>query len=366
MRRGDGGPSVTDLQRRLSRATGESIPATGQFDDALERHVRSFQRSRGIAADGIVGPETWRNLLEAGFRLGDRLLWHTRIMMRGDDVATLQHQLNLLGFDSGAEDGIFGALTQTAVEEFQRNIGLVVDGIVGPNTIAMLTRVQRDYHSGGIGVRAREWEALRTLSRRGIIGARVLIDPAHGQADPGVIGPTGVAESEITWSIANRLAARLQATGAIVDLSRGPRTTPPDSDRSRLANELAVDIVVSIAVSALDNPVAHGASTYYFGSSRFTSEGGKRLASVVQRTMVDAGWRPDCRTHPSTAPILRETRMPAVIVEPGFLTSPLDEQKLRKGIWHDRLADALSSAMATFFSDVPESESVTPSHQALV
>lgn len=351
IRRGHSGPQVDDVRRRIARATGDDLPLTGVFDEALERRVRSFQRARGIAADGIVGPETWRNLVEGGYRLGDRLLWRTRVVMRGDDVVTLQHLLNLLGFDAGPEDGIFGLRTQSAVEEFQRNIGLVVDGAVGPTTVSMLNRLKRSHHSGGVGVRAREREALRKLSGRGVIGTRVLVDPAHGQGDPGVVGPAGVAESEIAWSIASRLVARLQASGAAVDLSRGPRTNPGNSDRARLANELAVDIVLSIALSGLSNPIARGASAYYFGSDRFVSEGGMRLAELAQNAVVGAGWRPDCRIHPSTAPILRETRMPAVIVEPGFLSSPLDERKLRSGPWQDGLADALASAVTQFLSN---------------
>lgn len=366
IRRGDNGPQVADVRRRLARATGDDIPPTGAFDEVLERHMRSFQRARGIAADGIVGPETWRNLVEAGHRLGDRLLWRTRVPMHGDDVMVLQHQLNLLGFDAGPEDGIFGALAQAAVEEFQRNIGLVVDGTVGPATVNMLNRLKRSHHSGGVGVRAREREALRKLSGRGVIGARVLVDPAHGPGDPGVVGAAGVVEAEITWRIASRLTARLQASGAMVDLSRGPRSNPDNSDRARLANELAVDIVLSIAVGGLGNPVARGASSYYFGSERFVSEGGMRLAELAQRAVVDAGWVPDCRIHPSTAPILRETRMPAVIVEPGFLSSPLDERKLQSGGWQDGLADALASAVTEFLSaGAPRPQDPTPTHGLL-
>lgn len=345
IRRGDRGPVVEDLGRRLARATGTDAPTADRFDDDLERRIRAFQRSRGIAADGIVGPETWRNLTEAGHQLGDRLLWRTRVMMRGDDVIALQHRLNVLGFDAGPEDGIFGQATQAAVEEFQRNIGLVVDGTVGPATVGMLHRLHRDHHSGGAGVRAREWEALRRLSYRGIIGARILIDPSGGPRAPGVIGAAGTAESEIAWSLANRLGARLLANGAVVEVSRGPRTTPSPQDRSRLANELAVDLVVSIGVSGARSPLARGSSAYYFGNNQFVSETGRHFADVLSRAMVEAGWLPDCRTHPSTAPILRETRMAAVIVEPGFLTSPLDERKLRNGLWQDRLADALSDAL---------------------
>lgn len=355
IKRGNVGPDVEDIRQRLLRTNpsgGLPEPDRAEvFDRELEQQVRSFQRARGIAADGIVGSETWRQLVEAGYQLGDRLLWRTRNMMRGDDVVALQHRINLLGFDAGSEDGIFGPLTQTAVEEFQRNIGLVVDGVVGPSTLATLSRVQRDYQFGGVGIAAREREALRRLSGRGVIGARVLIDPTRGRDDPGAIGPTGVAQFEICWSIANRLAARLQASGAVVDLSRGPRTTPTAAQRAGLANELAVDVVISIGLSALASPVARGASTYYFGTERFVSAGGQRLAEIVQDAVTVGGWRPDCRTHMSTAPILRDTRMPAVIVEPGFLTSPLDERKLRSGTWQDRLVDALATAVTAFFSE---------------
>ena len=279
--------------------------------------------------------------------------------MRGDDVIALQHRLNVLGFDAGPEDGIFGQATQSAVEDFQRNIGLVVDGTVGPATVGMLKRLERDHHSGGAAVRAREWEALRHLSHRGIIGARILVDPVGGQHASGITGPTGVADHLVTWALANRLAARLLANGAVVELSRGPRTTPSPSERSRLANELAVDIVVSIGVSGLRTPLARGSSAYYFGNARFVSEAGRQLAATLSTAMVDAGWRPDCRIHPSTAPILRETRMPAVIIEPGFLTSPLDERKLRNGLWQDSLTDALTDALTAFLHRASPSQPVS-------
>lgn len=371
IRRGDVGPAVGDVRARLARARGDDEAPPQQhaelFDEALEIQVRAFQRSRGLAADGIVGPQTWRELVEAGQRLGDRLLWRTRVPMRGDDVVDLQRRLNALGFDAGPEDGIFGPLTQTAVEEFQRNIGLVVDGAAGPATFEMLSRVQRSYQSTGVGVRAREREALRGLARRGVIGARVLVDPAHGPADPGFIGPTGVAESEVTWAVASRLVARLQARGAIVDLSRGPRTTPEPSTRARLANDLAVDVVVSIEAAGHRSPRAAGPSSSYFATERFTSTGGQRLAELVQQAVVDAGWQPDGRTHPSTAPILRETRMPAVIVAPGFLTSPLDERRLRSDAWQNRLADALTAGVDDFFSqpaaDLPAARAGLPAQQ---
>ncbi len=101
-------------------------------------------RSRSSAAlrvDGICGPETWAALVESGFRLGDRLLYLRRPMLRGDDVIELQRRLNVLGFDAGREDGIFGPATGRALTEFQRNVGLAADGIFGPDTAHELGRI---------------------------------------------------------------------------------------------------------------------------------------------------------------------------------------------------------------------------------
>jgi N-acetylmuramoyl-L-alanine amidase len=349
IRLGDAGAPVVDVQRRLAHALDEPLPADGTFGTRTLEAVRRFQRARHLPADGIVGSETWRALVDAGHGLGSRLLWHSRRMMRGDDVRELQHRLNQLGFDAGAEDGIFGPLARAAVEDFQRNTGLPVDGIVGPATLSALRRLRREHQSGGIGVRAREREWLRHLTGRTLAGARILVDPSHGPNDPGHIGPSGVTEADVAWQVSSRLHARLVARGAHVVLSRGPGSNPSGSDRARLANEQGVHVAVSVGVNALDNPQARGSSTYYFGAPHFVSEGGYRLATLVQDHITAADWRPDCRVHPMTWSILRETRMPTIVTEPGFITSPHDEQQLADPSRQDALADALVEALAQFF-----------------
>ncbi len=354
IRLGDSGPAVRDLQQRLARLVDADLPIDSAFGERTRTAVRRFQQARGLAADGVVEPETWRALVEAGYALGDRLLWHTRRMLRGDDVLDLQHRLNQLGFDAGPEDGIFGPLTQSAVEEFQRNVGLDVDGVAGPELLEALRRLRRAHQTGGVAVRLRERESLRRLSARGIVGARILVDPAHGPDDPGHVGPSGVPESAITWDLGHRLAARLAARGAHVLLSRGPHTTPDQSARARLANEQGVDAVLSLAVNALDTPSACGSSCYYFGAPHFVSEGGQRLAELVQAAVVADGWLPDGRVHPMTWSLLRETRMPAVVIEPAFITNPDDEARLLAPAELDGLAGGLADAVTAFFESAPD------------
>ena len=337
------------MQRRLQRIRTHDVTVNGLFDQPTEQAVRQFQRLRGLPADGIVSQETWRVLVEAGYSLGDRLLLRTRVPLRGDDVVDLQLRLNQLGFDAGNEDGIFGRATQAAVEEFQRNMGLAVDGRVGPATVQQLRRLRRDHQRAGAGVRARQRERLREWIGQSLTSRRLLIDPARGPADPGATGPAGTVEADVTWAIASQLAARLNATGASAFLSRGPTTSPSGSERARLANELDVDAVISISTNSLGNPSARGAATYYFGTQQFVSESGQRLATALLDELVTHDWVPDCRVHPMTWAILRETRMPAVIVEPGFLSSPEDEARLTDTSLQATIAEALLTGVARFF-----------------
>src|SRR5207237_2092923 len=141
---GDTGEPVRDLQRRLAAQGFHAAADThGVFSDATEDAVRSFQTQRGLRIDGICGPQTWSALVEAGYRLGDRLLYHRTPMLRGDDVLDLQQKLNALGFDAGRGDGIFGPHTAEALRDFQRNVGAVPDAICGPESIAALDRLSR-------------------------------------------------------------------------------------------------------------------------------------------------------------------------------------------------------------------------------
>jgi N-acetylmuramoyl-L-alanine amidase len=347
IRLGDIGEDVRDVQRRLRRL-GAELDTGGVFDLTTDRAVRGFQRTRGLAADGIIGPETWRELVEAGHQLGDRLLWQSRVMLRGDDVRELQQRLNRLGFDAGQEDGIFGPLVRAAVEEFQRNVGLEVDGVAGPQTVGALRRLHRDHQAGGAAGRVREREWRRQLAGRGLAGTRVLVDPAHGAGDPGVVGPGGLSEAEVAWDLGRRLAGRLAARGADVVLSRGPASAPTPGERAVLANEQGADVVVSVACNHLETDIARGCATYYYGAPPVTSAQGEDLAEMLQAAMVGAGWGPDCRTHPVTWTLLRETRMPAVVVEPAFLSCPDDEARLSDPVQADLLAAALAAALAAF------------------
>ena len=136
VRPSDRGPAVEDIQRRLLTLGYDLGPTgvDGVFLGETAKAVESFQRQHGLSEDGLVGDETWSALVDAGFKLGDRMLYLRMPYFHGADVRALQQALSVLGFACGVVDGIFGAFSERAVREFQRNAGLHADGIAGPET----------------------------------------------------------------------------------------------------------------------------------------------------------------------------------------------------------------------------------------
>ena len=95
-----------------------------------------FQRRRGLSVDGVVGPQTRRAFGKRG-----RPAFGSRTMKRGDrgwDVAAMQYILARRGYPPGAIDAVFGPMTDAALRNFQRALGLSADGLAGPATIAGL------------------------------------------------------------------------------------------------------------------------------------------------------------------------------------------------------------------------------------
>ncbi|MEJ7720301.1 MAG: peptidoglycan-binding protein [Ilumatobacteraceae bacterium] len=121
---------------------GYSTGADGIFGSGTKSRVVSFQRSRGLAADGVVGQNTWGKLIS-----------NVQYGGRGSTVRAAQVQLNKYGHRLSV-DGIFGSGTRSATIAFQRSRGISADGIVGPTTWLYLTSGASGGGGGGGGSRS--------------------------------------------------------------------------------------------------------------------------------------------------------------------------------------------------------------------
>ncbi len=287
---------MRDLQRRLGAA---GHPATGSepgtYCARTEEAVRSFQQARGLRADGRCDEETWAALVEASWRLGGRQLFLTLPHLRGDDVVELQSRLTHLGFDCGRVDGILGPRTAGALSEFQSNCGLVADGICGVDTIHSLQRLSA--HSGqGPGVATvREQERLR--QRPGSVGdCRVVIGQYGGLS-----------------ALTRRVTKELRQRGA----TAMPLDEPDSVAQALAANHFHADVYIGFDVAAEAKAVAH-----FYKVPSFESVGGRALAEVMVAALeADPELTAALGVEPIAVgmrlPVLRETKMPAVVLTVG-------------------------------------------------
>jgi N-acetylmuramoyl-L-alanine amidase len=288
---GDQGPAVRDIQDRLGAlgfGPGEDTRAV--FGEGTGAAVMAFQRAKGLDGDGIVGPDTWRALYEAGYRLGDRILFMRRPMIRGEDVAELQSRLNSLGFDSGKVDGIYGPKTEAAVTDFQANRYLAEDGRVGPEVVTEVHLVTRgEMKEGRQAIREREW--LRLLPAT-VAGARIYLDADCRDPD----------EARDAWDAATAAALAIQEAGGVPMMSRSGDISIPERVRARRANRVGSDIIVAFRLNRNGDD-----SVYYFASEHSSSHAGEELARAIALTV---GGRVEGRA----SAMLKETRAPAAVV----------------------------------------------------
>lgn len=362
IRRGDNGPAVAEIRSIL---VGLELleAASDKFDDETDQAVRAFQQSRGIGVDGLVGDETWGALDAARWRLGARTLFHSiPNALVGEDVRALQERLLEMGYDAGRADSIYGQRTARAVSQFQREVGLTPDGSCGPQTMKALRRLGRKV-VGGRPQWLREAEAFRRAGTN-LVGKTIVIDPGHGGGDDtGVVVPEGPlrwTEADLMFDVAARLEGRLAAAGMRVHLTRGPKPVEPMSGAARatLANSLGADLLISLHLDGHDNEVADGVATYHYGTgSGLSSTVGERLANLVQREIVVRTGLRDCHIHAKTWELLRLTRMPAVRVDLGYLTSPTDRDRLVNPLFREQIVEAVLAAVQRMYypveADVP-------------
>jgi N-acetylmuramoyl-L-alanine amidase len=369
---GDRGPAVADVHAALRALT--LLPAVGAaeepasldqafYDPATELAVRHFQQVRGLSVDGRVGEETYRALSEARWSLGDRLLHHDPVRpMRGDDVTNLQDRLHELGYDAGPVDGVFGVETEVGLRAFQRDYGLTSDGTCGPATLRALRQLGRKV-TGGRPQLLRQ-SASFVESGPHLIGRRIVVDPGHGGTDTGfAAGET--TEADLVLDLASRIEGRLAAAGATVYLTRGRHQDPTPAERTAFANDARADLFLSLHTDAHSSEHARGVSSYYYGTgSGASSTVGEQFANLVRREVVVRTGLLDLGSHPKTWDLLRMTRMPAVRLDCGYLSHPVDRLLLLDARLRSTVASAVLAAVQRLFlpaeADPPTGTFVLP------
>lgn len=158
---------------------------------------------------------------------------------------------------------------------------------------------------------------------------KAVIDPGHGGSDPGAVGPSGLREADVNLAIAQHVARYLLSSGVEIILTRASDVDVSLEERVNIANQAEANVFVSVHCNASVSPEARGAETYYHDESAR----GQSLAQHIQGNIAalglyDRGVKSDYTLYQSGLYVLRETVMPAALVEVEFISNPDGEQWL--------------------------------------
>lgn len=173
---------------------------------------------------------------------------------------------------------------------------------------------------------------------------KIFIDPGHGGANPGAIGPNGLREADANLDIALKLGRILVRWGYEVRYSRTMDITVSLSARAQMANEWGADYFVSVHCNSNVNPLANGVSTYYYRVGTIS----ENFAFTVNNSLVMQTELNDLGIFSANFAVLRLTRMPAILVETAFISNEAEAQLLATNSFRQNCAIGIANGIAEF------------------
>lgn len=173
----------------------------------------------------------------------------------------------------------------------------------------------------------------------------VVLDAGHGGDDPGAtVGET--YEKDINLAVA--LLVQKQLAGQeniIVKMTRTEDVFVPLSERAAYANTEEADLFVSIHANALENNTDYSGVFTFYHPKKYSSQKG---ANLIQKAVISATGATDRGVRSEDYAVLRETEMPAVLVETGFMTCPAELALLVDGDYQCQLADGITQGIIEY------------------
>ncbi|WP_344911713.1 peptidoglycan-binding protein [Amphibacillus indicireducens] len=314
--KGNRHPAISEFKVKLNRVGFSGILVTDYFGDYTEDRVKDFQAYYGIPVTGKMDAQTSLKLDEvynSPFQLNNRHV----------EINEIKHNLNLFGYGRILVTSLYGSYMEEQVKLFQRDHGLIVNGIVDEVT----------------------YKKINDIANEKVV--KIFLDPGHGGRDPGGQG-YGLDEKDVVLDIALKLADILQNQYLYVDinLSRETDRFIELEDRSKMANAWGADFFLSIHTNA-HNGTTSGFETFIH-SGNVSQETRARQITIHNYIMknlsaIDRGQKT------ANFSVLRNTSMPALLVEYLFIDNYAENQLLRTSSYRSHLAQITAEAIAQSF-----------------
>jgi len=174
-------------------------------------------------------------------------------------------------------------------------------------------------------------------------GFLVVVDAGHGGKDAGARGVTGYLEKDFNLSVAKRMVELLKQYPELqVAATRTSDVYITLQDRVKMANELDADLFISIHANSF-KPDARGTETFYYNA------GSADFARVVHRHLLAATQFPDRKVKTAPFYVIKNTKMPAVLTETGFLSHSYESAQLASPAFQEKVAQALVAAIREYY-----------------
>lgn len=174
---------------------------------------------------------------------------------------------------------------------------------------------------------------------------KIFIDAGHGGRDSGAVG-NGLQEKDIALSVAKKVGVLLGRSGVMINYSRATDIYLNLTARAQMANAWGADLFLSVHVNSAENKSARGIETFHFPNSA----NGKELARNIQNELIALGLYTDPKHNrgvkSANFAVLRETKMPAALVELAFISNSEDAKLLRAN--EDNYANAVFKAVIKY------------------
>jgi N-acetylmuramoyl-L-alanine amidase len=180
----------------------------------------------------------------------------------------------------------------------------------------------------------------------------IVIDPGHGgTGSPGAVGPSNTQEKDVVLSYAYQLQ-NLLLMGYRTHMTRQDDRYVSLNDRARYANNLNADIFVSLHCNGFRDPSAHGLEIYTYRGVTKADKLATYLYEAIKEEFNDitlrADWSDDDPDKEAGFTVLRKTKMPAVLIELGFITNPEEEKRLLKFSHKVRMCQAICNGIDNY------------------
>ena len=203
---------------------------------------------------------------------------------------------------------------------------------------------------------------VKDASRDKNIKRAIFLDPGHGGSDSGAV-ENGVREKDLTLSVYNKVSSRLASLGYTVLTSRNTDKDVGLVSRADQANKSNADMFLSIHFNAGGRGTAYGIETYYYKheqgyepeinkdnhNSPERIEKSRKLANKIQQNLLYKTGAYDRGVRRASFAVLRETSIPSILVELGFIDNQEEVNKIKTNEYQEKLADGIVDGIVEYY-----------------